>query len=335
MPSRSSGGGAERFVTMRTISIAIAAAVVLVTGVLATEARAASAAADTLRPSGLVSGGGVTVRGALDRQFCAIVGNNTVQNVGVALLEHFSKRKIGSSLFTNAVLTSISALCEPLMKRAVPAIARFLGIAPRPTRASRRADYTSYFGRATAAGVSEELRRIGWNRSPQNVYTITTELCTAVRRGASPVPTLRKWFVNGRLDSLPALNGLVAYAATCRPALSGIQLAYLTNSITSYLSANTVRRDYTPPVTLLYVPTETLLANGLVRVAIRWSSFDFGGRVAEQALFIGTNSRWYHLSSGVAYVRPGQPYNLATRARDAAGNWSAWVFTPVYVARMR
>jgi hypothetical protein len=70
-----------------------------------------------------------------------------------------------------------------------------------------------------------------------------------------------------------------------------------------------------------------------VRVTITWSSFDFGGRVVEQTLLIGTNSRWYALSKGIATVARGQLYNLATRARDAAGNWSLRVFTPVYAAR--
>jgi hypothetical protein len=155
-----------------------------------------------------------------------------------------------------------------------------------------------------------------------------------VRRGFSPRPTLAHWFPNGKLDSLHALDGLVAYAATCTPKLSPLQLGYLTSSITSYLTDNTFARDYTPPVTTLYTPTETLQPDGLVKVNISWSSFDFGGRVVQQALFIGTNGRWYQLSRGVAYVRPGQEYNIATRALDAAGNWSSWVFTPIYKARL-
>jgi hypothetical protein len=220
------------------------------------------------------------------------------------------------------------------MKHAAPAIARFLGLAPRPHRAPKRSEYTASFGRATAAGVSQRLQSIGWNYSPNAVYKITSNLCTVVKQGHNPRPTLAYWFANGKLDSLRALNSLVAYAASCSPALTPLQLGYLTSSITSYLTDNTFPRDYTPPITTLYTPTETLQANGLVRVGITWSSFDFGGRVAEQALFIGTNGKWYALSRGVAFVRPGQLYNLATRARDAAGNWSSWIFTPVYRARM-
>ena len=134
--------------------------------------------------------------------------------------------------------------------------------------------------------------------------------------------------MNAKLDSLAALNGLVAYAATCSPAPSALQLGYLASSITSYLTDNTYPRDYTPPITLLWTPTETLLPSGLVRVDIKWTSFDFGGRVASQALFIGTNGQWTQLPHAYAFVKPGQAYNLATRAQDAAGNWSSWAYTP-------
>jgi hypothetical protein len=165
------------------------------------------------------------------------------------------------------------------------------------------------------------------------VNTITRELCYDVEHWLSPRPTLTKWFVNAKLDSLIPLNGLVAYATTCNPAPTPAQLGYLTSSITSYLTDNTYPRDYTPPVTQFWTPTEDLLSNGLVRVNIKWTSNDFGGRVTKQVLFIGTNGRWTQLSQAYAYVKPGQTYNLLTRAQDAAGNWSSWAYTPVYTAR--
>jgi hypothetical protein len=275
-----------------------------------------------------------TAAGLVDKVFCDLIGNKEVQAGGLALLGHFIKKTISTtSIYTTAALTSVSVLCKPVMKRAARAVARFLGIAPRPKEAPTRSDFASSFGQATAESVSAQLRRIGWNRSPANVDAIKSELCYVVRRGQDPQPTLRKWFVNGKLDSLRALNGLVAYAATCRPGLTPLQLSYLTSSVTSYLTDNTFRPDYTPPVTMLYRPSETLLDNGLVRVNFRWLSFDFNGRVAKQALFIDTNGRWWPLSRGVAFVRPRQLYRLATRARDTAENWSAWVFTPPYRAR--
>jgi hypothetical protein len=272
--------------------------------------------------------------GLVEGAFCSLIGNNKVQAAGVALLGYFLKKKISTtSIYTTAALTSVSVLCKPVMKYAVPAIARFLRLAPRPKRTPKRSEYFSRFGQASAGSVSQQLQNIGWNRSARDVYNMTSDLCTVVRRGVSPRPTLAYWFPNGKLDSLRVLDGLVAYAATCRPRLTPLQLGYLTSSITSYLTDNTYVRDYTPPVTTLYTPTETLQSDGLVRVNIQWSSFDFGGRVAQQALFIGTNGYWYQLSQGVAYVRPGQRYHIATRARDAAGNWSSWVYTPVYRAR--
>src|SRR5262249_4865381 len=149
-----------------------------------------------------------------------------------------------------------------------------------------------------------------------------------------PRPTLVKWFVNAKLDSLGALNGLVAYAATCNPAPTPAQLGYLTSSITSYLTDNTYPRHHTPPITLLWTPTEDLLSNGLVRVSVKWTSVDFGGRVANQVLWIWTNSRWYRLTHPYAYVKPGQQYLLETRAQDAAGNWSSWASTPWRTARL-
>jgi hypothetical protein len=259
-----------------------------------------------------------------------------VEEASLALLGYFLKKKISTeSIYTSSALTPVELFCKPVMKHAAPAIARFLGLSPRPKRAPTRADFTASFGQTTAAGISEQLRRIGWSRSPANVTTITGQLCSDIERGISPRATLTQWFVNAKLDSLAALNGLVAYAATCTPAPTALQLGYLTSSITSYLTDNTYPRDYTPPNTLLLTPSETLLTNGLVRVDIKWTSFDFDGRVARQVLFIGTNGVWTQLSHAYAFVKPGQAYHLATRAQDAAGNWSSWAYTPVYTARVR
>lgn len=314
---------------------AAAIGVIVALGALGGSAHEASGAPSAkTTPSAPATGS--TAAGLVDKVFCDLIGNKEAQAAGLSLLGHFIKKTISTtSIYTTAALTSVSVLCKPVMKRAARAVARFLGIAPRPKKTPNRLEFASTFGQATAEGVSAQLRRIGWNRSPATVDTITSELCYVVRLGQNPQPTLRKWFVNGKLDSLRALNGLVAYAATCRPRLSPLQLSYLTSSITSYLTDNTFGPDYTPPVTTLYRPTETLLGDGRVRVNFTWSSYDFGRRVAEQALAIDTHGRWWALSRGVAFVRPGQLYRLATRARDAAGNWSTWVFTPLYRARSR
>lgn len=286
---------------MRASAAAIGLAIAF--GVLGGLAQGASGSPSTMNKGRYTPGAPAAAfasAGLLDNEFCTLVGKKEVQAAGVALLGYFLKKKISTtSIYTTGALTSISLLCKPVMKRAVPALARFLRIAPRPTRAPTRSEYASHFGRATASSVSQKLQRIGWNYTPATVNTITSELCYVIRQGLSPLSTLRKWFVKGKLDSLAALNGLVAYAATCRPALTAAQLGYLTSSITSYLTDNTFARDYTPPVTLLFTPRESLLANGLVRVTITWSSFDFGGQVVEQTLLIGTNSRWYALSNGV------------------------------------
>jgi len=275
-----------------------------------------------------------TTVGLLDGKFCDLIGNSTAQDAGVALLNYFFKTKISTdSIYTTSVLTSIGVLCKPVLKRAVPAIARFLGLSPRSKRAPRRSDFAGSFGQTTAAGISAQLRSIGWTRSAATVNTITSELCNDVEHWLNPRPTLTKWFVNAKLDSLVALNGLVAYAATCNPAPTAAQLGYLTSSITSYLTDNTYPHDYSPPITLLWTPTEDLLSNGLVRVDIKWTSVDFGGRVVNQVLWIWTNNRWTQLTHPYAYVKRGQQYLLETRAEDAAGNWSSWASTPEYTAR--
>jgi hypothetical protein len=308
----------------RTFCAIVALALVL--GAFAGQAKAA--------PEG--SSAPQTATGFLDDTFCDLIGNNTVQDAGLALLNYFLKKKISTtSIYTTSALTSVGVLCKPVMTRAAPAIARFLNMSPRPKKAPTRSEFARSFGQASAESISEQLRRIGWSRSPATVRTIVGQLCYDVERGINPRPTLTKWFVNAKLDSLVALNGLVPYAATCNPAPTPLQLGYLTSSITSYLTDNTYPRDYTPPITLLWTPTETLLSNGLVRVNIKWTSFDFGGRVTRQDLFIWTNNRWTQLSQGYAYVRPGQTYHLATRARDEAGNWSSWAYTQEFAARVR
>jgi hypothetical protein len=305
-------------------------ALVLVLGAFAGQARATPERGSAPRsPAGVAAADGL-----FDGPFCDLIGNKDVQAAGLALFGYFAKKNISSeSIYTAAVLTTVSELCKPVMKRAVPAIARFLGLSPRPKRAPTRSDFSGSFGRATAAGISEQLRRIGWTRSPSTVRTIAGALCNDVEHGVNPRPTLAKWFVNAKLDSLAALNGFVPYAATCTPAPTAAQLGYLTSSITSYLTDKTYPRDYTPPITLLWTPTETLLASGLVQVNIKWTSFDFGGRVTNQVLWIWTNNQWTQLTHAYAYVKPGQKYHLATRAEDAAGNWSSWAYTQEYSAR--
>jgi hypothetical protein len=271
--------------------------------------------------------------GFFGKHFCDLIGNDTVQDAAIALLNNFAKTRISTeSIYTNAVLTSVDLFCQPVMDRAVPAVARFLNMAPKPTQAPTRTDFVTGFGQTTAQTVSDQLGRIGWNRPPQTVLTIANDLCTAIEHGWSTRPALVKWFANARLDSLPALNGLVAFVGTCRPAPTPAQLAYLSSSITSYLTDNTYPRDFTPPVTTLFTPRETTLPDGRIRADLTWSSYDFGGRVIHQDLFVWTNSRWYRLSSASAYLARGQTYQVATRAEDAAGNWSAWVFTPLYAA---
>src|SRR5580765_4325719 len=128
-----------------------------------------------------------TTAGLLDGKFCDLIGNNTAQDAGVALLNYFFKTKISTdSIYTTSVLTSIGVLCKPVMKHAVPAIARFLGLSPRQNRAPTRSDFAGSFGHTTAAGISAQLRSIGWTRSAATVNTITSELCNDVEHWLNP-----------------------------------------------------------------------------------------------------------------------------------------------------
>jgi hypothetical protein len=77
---------------------------------------------------------------------------------------------------------------------------------------------------------------------------------------------------------------------------------------------------------------------GRVPVRASWTASDAGSGLAELDVELSTNGVWQQLSTPsatqttVSVVAPTgtNTYQFAGRARDAAGNWSAWVYGPSF-----
>jgi hypothetical protein len=110
--------------------------------------------------------------------------------------------------------------------------------------------------------------------------------------------------------------------------------------VVNHACTTTTSGDTTPPA--VSQPTQTVqylgqISNGLVPVTYSWSATDASG-VAQYDAWISTNGTWYQLTlgtttatSGTWQLTPGSSYQMATRAKDGAGNWSGYAYGPTFV----
>src|SRR4029079_11253334 len=89
-------------------------------------------------------------------------------------------------------------------------------------------------------------------------------------------------------------------------------------------------------------PTQTIqylgaVAGGLIPVTYSWSATDPSG-IGQYDAWISTNGGTFAqltlgsptATSGTWSLTPGSSYQMAVRARDTAGNWSTYVYRPVF-----
>lgn len=162
----------------------------------------------------------------------------------------------------------------------------------------------------------------------------------------------------GTSQATPHVSGAIALLAQARPGAPASWLKALRNSgpvlydRRSGTARPTPRLDLVAAVTAvqstdvtapsLTTPRQGVAAGysadttGRVPVRLSWSATDASGITAYDA-WLKANGTWVALGTGgrgetasVRMLTPGGTYQLAVRARDAAGNWTGWAYGAVF-----
>jgi hypothetical protein len=263
--------------------------------------------------------------------FCGIV-SGPATGAGKKLLEEKSGGRIkAEGLFSLFLFESLNRACKPVVKKATAALQSLFRHEKRPAQqAGTRAEFRASLRDLSAALVAKQL---GY-RTARDARFITNQLCSDVASGRSPNPTLARYLPNSNIRNLPSLNGLVSLALRCRTPLNARQLNYLSSAIASFAIENTYRRDFEPPVALVFQPRTTdVYSNGAARVVVDWFGFDSQSNVKAYWVWLYQNG-WRFIpqknlvsaDSAYAYVWRGTNFRFAIRAQDTAGNMSGWFY---------
>ncbi len=260
------------------------------------------------------------------KAFCQILQTDPIATAATDLLEKISDDTWAGGLPTDIVVTAVLDNCDSLLSRAVTVVQRFFGSSPRQPTVATIAHFQS-LSSAADGSIATQLDNLGFQVSGGSVGTLVNDLCADLHgsRNSSPVQDIQSLLPEADLQSLPALNGVVAQVTkTCTP-LNGYQADGLVSSIYQYLAGN-----------------EQLATTPLVITSLTWSWVGTGTiDIDWQASYTGVEydlwgnvdgGQWQLLDSDTSQnstqidgLLAGHLYEFAVRA-VANGSVSPWSY---------
>ncbi len=173
------------------------------------------------------------------KSFCHILQTDTIATAATDLLEKISDGTWGGGLASVIVVNGILDNCDSLLSRAITVVQRFFGSNPGQTTVAAVSHFQS-LSSAADGSIATQLGNLGFQVSGDSVGTLVNELCQDLHgsRNSSPVQDIQSLLPDADLQSLTALNGVVAQVTrTCTP-LNRYQADGLVSSIYQYLVGN-------------------------------------------------------------------------------------------------
>lgn len=270
-------------------------------------------------------GGGSTASGDV-HAVCQILQTDTVATAAVDLLKTISDDTWGGGLATDLVISAVQDSCDSLLSRAVTVVQRFFGTNPQQTNVATVAHFQSLSSSADGS-IATQLDNLGFQVSGDSVGTLVSELCQDLHgsRDSSPAQDIQSLLPNADLQSLPALNGVVAEVTrTCTP-LNNYQADGLVSSIYQYL-VNNEQLAATPLV--ITSLTWSWVSAGMINV--NWAASYTAG--VQYDLWVSNDGQWEQLEYGtdqtstqVDNLFAGHLYEFAVRV-VADGSVSPWSY---------
>ena len=256
---------------------------------------------------------------------CQILQTDTIATAAEDLLEKISDDTWGGGLATDLVISTVQDDCDPLLSRAVTVVQRFFGTDPQRTSVATVAHFQSLSSSADGS-IATQLDNLGFQVSGGSVGTVVNELCQDLHgsRDSSPVQDIQSLLPGADLQSLPALNGVVAQVArTCTP-LNNFQADGLVSSIYQYLASN--EQLATTPLVITSLIWSWV---GTGTINVNWEASYTG---VQYDLWVSNDGQWeqleygtYQTSTQVSNLLAGHLYEFAVRA-VADGSVSPWSY---------
>lgn len=260
------------------------------------------------------------------KSFCHIVQTDTIATAATDLLEKISDDTWGGGLASDIVVNGILDNCDSLLSRAITVVQRFFGSNPGQTTVAVVSHFQSLSSAANGS-IATQLDNLGFQVSGDSVGTLVNELCQDLHgsRNSSPVQDIQSLLPDADLQSLTALNGVVAQVTrTCTP-LNSYQADGLVSSLYQYLAGN-----------------EQLATTPLVITSLTWSwvgqgtidvSWEASYTAVQYDLWGSDNGGQWELlesdtsqtSTQVDHLLAGHLYEFAVRA-VADGSVSPWSY---------
>jgi hypothetical protein len=256
---------------------------------------------------------------------CQIVQTDTVATAAVDLLKKISDDTWEGGLATDLVISAVQDSCDSLLSRAVTVVQRFFGTNPRQASVATVAHFQSLSSSADGS-IATQLDNQGFQVSGDSVGTLVNELCQDLHgsRDSSPVQDIQSVLPDADLQSLAALNGVVAQVTrTCTP-LNNFQADGLVSSIYQYLVGNEQLA-----VTPLVITSLTWSWVSAGTINVNWAASYTG---VQYDLWVSNDGTWgqleygtYRTSIQVSNLLAGHLYEFAVRA-VAGGSASPWSY---------
>jgi hypothetical protein len=257
------------------------------------------------------------------------------------LISRLTKQRMDGGLMVTFVVNLAFTQCETAVNKVTDVARRLTGLQPPPARARRPSSldtYRRFLDDLSARLIATRLRPYSAERivTSNDVFALRNALCRDARQSQSPATTLAYYVPNANQGAMAALNSavdLVLHNCSLTPA----RASFLSLGVTSYvLGAIVAGSDFDPPFVLMFNPDfNGRNTAGNWNTHVSWIGFDASSGVASYELWLRSNQTWRRLAyvSSRGYnlaIKPSFSIQFAVRARDRAGNYSAWSYSNSY-----